>query len=657
MNTYTDGLKRFTESITIDNRLIRELPITDSLQEKISRVSSHLKESVSLSSKAWRVPISQYDIKNFNNRIYSKELWENVMNNQRDLWEGTPMLADHPEDDSDGNPRDICGIWVDMEVNPDGFVYGYLVPSGRLGDDLQDHLRHGLKAGTSSSGFGKLLGDGITVDPDTYVIERLSDWVLNPSQGTYFSFTSDEEEDSSDPKQEEAKEDPQNQEEDHHQESAPKIKNASREINESKEKEEITNPYFESKSPSKISKLEERKFRRDMKEFLESADSIQDPAARLEEFREIKEESAAYFNEGVCLDLKDQVEKKIAEQEKLINSMVKEAQDIKDNFKVKDADELNDKVTDLVNENVIFKEKANNWKQISVSLQKKLDAVTENNKINEKVLHAQMRESLNHSQKIITNTQTVAKQLNETLINTQSQLSETQKKLDEAPTQVYVDLLKEKTAYFTKKLDKAEKDLHRLQRNYDLDIRAKNGKIKGLQECLDTQTRLSESRGKSLEGAAKLAEKTRKLLEVNRIQAKQIASYKEKIETLVSEKDEKINKLVKAVESLKNSLKEKEEELSKTEAQLDDMIDYANDNPMVKSLKNKFSEFTDIKKDEVQSYFDDLAEAYGPEMNHYKSYFKDCHSVNEARNVFIFKVMNKLKENEKLQQFRGNFAN
>ena len=32
------------------------------------------------------------------------------------------------------------------------------------------------------------MSDGVTVDPSSYLIERLSDWVLNPSQGTFFSY-------------------------------------------------------------------------------------------------------------------------------------------------------------------------------------------------------------------------------------------------------------------------------------------------------------------------------------------------------------------------------------------------------------------------------------------------------------------------------------
>jgi hypothetical protein len=51
----------------------------------------------------------------------------------------------------------------------------------------QEILEHNGRVGTSSSGFGEV-GPGNIVDPDTYIIERLADLVLNPSQGTYGSL-------------------------------------------------------------------------------------------------------------------------------------------------------------------------------------------------------------------------------------------------------------------------------------------------------------------------------------------------------------------------------------------------------------------------------------------------------------------------------------
>ena len=141
----------------------------------------------------FRSPISYYEKLNKNNRNYGKKLWENVRDKQRDTWLGSACLGDHPGKESDGDPKNICGVWLDMklgEEDPDGsgIVYGLLCPCGHLGEDLTDYLRKGGKVGTSSSGYGRLLPDGVTVDPDNYLIERLADWVLNPSQGTYFKY-------------------------------------------------------------------------------------------------------------------------------------------------------------------------------------------------------------------------------------------------------------------------------------------------------------------------------------------------------------------------------------------------------------------------------------------------------------------------------------
>ena len=133
-----ENLTRYVESANIDNKLIVHAA-SNELKESLSRCTVRLKESVD-TSEGWWVPISFYGKKNGNGRIYGKKLWENVINNQRDTWCGAPMLADHPSGDSDGSPKDICGVWLDAKIeesgpNGVGLVYGLLVPSGHIGED------------------------------------------------------------------------------------------------------------------------------------------------------------------------------------------------------------------------------------------------------------------------------------------------------------------------------------------------------------------------------------------------------------------------------------------------------------------------------------------------------------------------------------------
>lgn len=127
------------------------------------------------------VPVSKFT-ENLNNRVYSKTLWEKVKRNK--VAEGTLCLADHPTDDTDGSVKDIVGVWRNFKVNESNCSADlYLI--GKHGKQFLEVLQAGGRCGLSSVGFGELLEDEKTVNPDTYELVRVSDWVLTPSQGVY----------------------------------------------------------------------------------------------------------------------------------------------------------------------------------------------------------------------------------------------------------------------------------------------------------------------------------------------------------------------------------------------------------------------------------------------------------------------------------------
>jgi hypothetical protein len=133
-----------------------------------------------------RVPISRYDHVNLNERIYPRKLWENVK--KSGVYENTFMLADHPKDDEGvGSTTRIVGIWKGLEIDDnDKVVYSnlYIINEG-YGRLLLKVLEAGGKVGLSTVGFGTFLTDQKTVDPDSYELVRLADWVLDPSQEVY----------------------------------------------------------------------------------------------------------------------------------------------------------------------------------------------------------------------------------------------------------------------------------------------------------------------------------------------------------------------------------------------------------------------------------------------------------------------------------------
>ena len=334
-------MTRFVEKVSIDSKLIKKVEVEGPLREKLAAAirTKRLDESIADAPSAWEVPISRYDVLNENRRLYPRALWERVINEQRHVWEGAPMLADHPAGDSDGSPEKICGVWLEARVGNDGYVYGTFVPSGRLGEDLQDHLLKGLKAGTSSSGFGDLMEDRQTVDPKTFMIERLSDWVLTPSQGTYFKYEGTETKNASD----------------------------SQRLGESANKPESV--VKENATMGKLTKLEEKRFRKDMVSFLEGATKLTNPQERLEEFTEI----LGYLEDGACPDLREQIVAKIDEEKASIARKLENADKLANELGIQDADELREKLTVIAEDAAILQEEAKDWKAIAASLQTKLD--------------------------------------------------------------------------------------------------------------------------------------------------------------------------------------------------------------------------------------------------------------------------------------------
>ena len=88
------------ESIT---KLLRESSLNEDIVNKV--VDGLIREGIdAVKQRIYKVPVARINppgTLNGNHRRYPKELWENVMNNQKDRWQGLCGLADHPTDDTD----------------------------------------------------------------------------------------------------------------------------------------------------------------------------------------------------------------------------------------------------------------------------------------------------------------------------------------------------------------------------------------------------------------------------------------------------------------------------------------------------------------------------------------------------------------------------
>lgn len=161
---------------------------SDADKKEFDKIIKKLRESsASTERKLWKFPISRFGNVNGNGRVYTRELWENVINNQRDSWVGSYGLADHPMDDCDpGQFKNAAIVWLDMMIDDaNKLIWAIGTFVGTYGRLAQEIIEAGGRVGFSSSGFGETLPDKKTVNPETYILERPADIVTNPSQSVF----------------------------------------------------------------------------------------------------------------------------------------------------------------------------------------------------------------------------------------------------------------------------------------------------------------------------------------------------------------------------------------------------------------------------------------------------------------------------------------
>jgi len=328
--------QRFTETFIYDKRTFNKIKkvkgssLAESRIKRVLKEKKILDESNTSSRNYYEFPISKYDYINANNRTYSKKLWENVIKNQKAIWEGGLGLADHPE--NEGSFKDSAIVWTGMRLSEnDNLVYAtgsFVGPYGKMCEEIIDA---GGRVGFSSSGFGELL-DESTVDPDTYEIERVADVVLNPSQGVFGD-------------------------------SSHIQKESTNSITESSKRKEKT-PM----ASTKISKIEEKKFKKDVKVFMEEAKKRVDPRLRMEELKDIK----VYLEDNQGFDSSSQLTEEISNQIKSteleIKKFIDSSIDLKENLGVDSSEELKEKLAMIHEDSKTLKSNAKDWEKISETL-------------------------------------------------------------------------------------------------------------------------------------------------------------------------------------------------------------------------------------------------------------------------------------------------
>jgi hypothetical protein len=337
-------------------KLVESFNMTTDLQKQIRKVEdpalresllnhyngNKLTEGASLTEGVtlWEMPVSRYDTTNANGRIYEKALWERVISEQRHIWEGGLGLADHPSNDSDGNFKEAAVVWLDLKLDENQVVWGTCAFVGNYGTLAEDIIRKGGRVGFSSSGLGDLL-EGGRVDPKTYLIERIADIVLNPSQNVFGTASNKRESVSS---------------------------NTGRQQTESVETNLPDKGNTRMSESVTISKLEEKRFRKDIETFLNDAEKISDPQKKLAEMEDL----LSMFNNGAAPELREAVEKKIEGQKAKISSMLSEAGQVEKDFGVENTQKLKEGVSLLAAEVQVAAQEAKDWEKIANVLSESL---------------------------------------------------------------------------------------------------------------------------------------------------------------------------------------------------------------------------------------------------------------------------------------------
>lgn len=623
-------LMRFVESLTVsDNNIEKET--VEGFKESNKDYKITESKEIRDTDEIWRVPISRYGVMNGNGRVYNKKLWENVIKNQKDTWYGSPCLMDHPSEDSSGDPNRICGVWLGLDIDKDpdkGFVYGYLIPSGRLGEDLKDHVKNHLRAGLSSSGFGRLLPDGKTVDPDTYEIERIADLVLMPSQQVYFGIDEDN----------------------HIKNISPVLESTDNpgSMYESSQVENKTtnNIYKENivKDSAKIAKLEEKKFRRDMESFLEEAIAIKDPQERLQEFREIK----SYLEDGACPDLKEQIEQKIAEEEEYIKTAIKEKAEFKEKFDVDSPKELEEKLTKIVEESSSFNKEAQDWKAVAEKLQSKLN---EKNKELEERPTSQFVEYLNNKIEALENQ---LKDYKGKFVEFAQKATKEASSLKESRGGVQKELedVKKEKQELTEQLNKAQQNLAAANVLTETATKEKN-KIEESFRALTTsyntlKVNYDSSVVKMKESSEKASGAEKELTEVINSLTAQLNENQEKIKSLSSI----ITKQRESIEKSASSEIALKEIIAKQKNMLNEMAKQTKDAQFKLFGKASTSKKAEKTNSPVVNYYESLYKRYGNAIVPFKETLIKSMSVADAKNKFYRNVLPNLPESEEIESMR-----
>ena len=650
---------------------LQENTFSETEKQILSKVVNKLKENgITNGPKLYKFPVARIndaDHPNLNGRVYTRELWDNVINKQQDNWKGLCGLSDHPEGDDPGQFKQSSIVWLDMmidDLNKIVWAIGSFV--GQYGHLAQEIIEAGGRIGFSSSGFGELMMDGKTVNPDTYQIERVADIVLNPSQGVYGDVTDEQHPNIEYTSQkaivaEAIKEIPNNKLSENVavETPAPQAKeplsailkekeNTNLEINsvvpetngENKEMAE----NVENKKALVLSEAEEKKLKKYIKQFLTESNDIHNPIDRLKELDEIME----MVESGEIHDLKEDVEKELIAERTRLEEMVKDAQSIQDEFGVSAK---------------VFAENAKKVAQVADALEE------ENNSLKENAQKAEKESTLLTEQ--THDFETLCAALTERV---QTLFTEN-KKLKKENNVLTVEnaALRDKASKVTCLMKEAtglKADNQKLKLKADLRTR----KSAALQESVNEKTAIIEQKNRELVTELNNLKETNASLESSNKKFEKkyailVTRYKEladklsiveadkrkfeeacqKAQTALDESVTEYNKLketaVKVAKVAKSTKVENEKVKEQVKGLLSDSpLDYGFYEGADHNRMKGFVNFRENHGVQIEDYWNDLVQKYGEAIMPFENRIRGAKTLEEAHSQFLFN-MSKIDEN------------
>ena len=650
---------------------LQENTFSETEKQILSKVVNKLKENgITNGPKLYKFPVARIndaDHPNLNGRVYTRELWDNVINKQQDNWKGLCGLSDHPEGDDPGQFKQSSIVWLDMmidDLNKIVWAIGSFV--GQYGHLAQEIIEAGGRIGFSSSGFGELMMDGKTVNPDTYQIERVADIVLNPSQGVYGDVTDEQHPNIEYTSQkavvaEAIKEIPNNKLSENiaAETPAPQAKeplsailkekeNTNLEINsvvsetngENKEMAE----NVENKKALVLSEAEEKKLKKYIKQFLTESNDIHNPIDRLKELDEIME----MVESGEIHDLKEDVEKELIAERARLEEMVKDAQSIQDEFGVsaKVFAENAKKVAQVAD---ALEEENNNLKENAQKAEKESTLLTEQTHDFE-TLCAALTERV---QTLFTENKKLKKENNVLTVENAALKDKASKvtglmkeatdlKADNQKLKLKADLRTRKSAVLQESAN--EKTAIIEQKNRKL--------VAELNNLKETNTSLESSNKKFEKKYAILVTRYKELADKLNIVEADKRKFEEacrKTQTALDESVTEYNKLketaVKVAKVAKSTKVENEKVKEQVKGLLSDSpLDYGFYEGVDHNRMKGFVNFRENHGVQIEDYWNDLVQKYGEAIMPFENRIRGAKTLEEAHSQFLFN-MSKIDEN------------